>query len=135
MNTNITETQDLYIIPKRFRVTENLHIVFWLIKDVCWCMAVKPLGIAMIFPTLFVAVFIVWQNREIKAELYHNLAVMFWIIANSYWMVSEFFQFDEKEIILGFTGKNLAVVPFALGLFCLLIYYVFILPTERKPKL
>jgi hypothetical protein len=27
MDTNITETNELYIIPKRYRITENLHIV------------------------------------------------------------------------------------------------------------
>jgi hypothetical protein len=135
MDTNITETNELYIIPKRYRITENLHIVFWLIKDICWCTLVKPLGLAMIVPTLSVAVFIAWQNRQIKAELYHNLAVMFWIIANSYWMVSEFFHFDEKQIVWQFTGKNLAVVPFAIGIFCLFVYYVFIMPAERAQRL
>ncbi|HOZ74928.1 MAG TPA: hypothetical protein PLS51_05480 [Flavobacterium sp.] len=135
MDTNITETNELYIIPKRYRITENLHIVFWLIKDICWCTLVKPLGLAMIVPTLSVAVFIAWQNRQIKAELYHNLAVMFWIIANSYWMVSEFFHFDEKQIVWQFTGKNLAVVPFAIGILCLFVYYVFIMPAERAQRL
>jgi hypothetical protein len=124
--------EELYAIPKKYRVIENLHILFWLIKDLCWCLVFKPLGIAMIFPTLSVAIYIAWQNRTVQSELYHNLAVIFWITANSLWMISEFFKFDEKKIIGNFTGKNLALIPFIIGISSLLIYYLFIAPKERK---
>ncbi len=76
--------EEMYQIPARFRRTENLHIVFWLIKDVCWAMLWRPLGIVMIVPTVGAAFLITWQTRHIKAELLHNLAVCFWIIANAY---------------------------------------------------
>lgn len=132
---NDINNPEVYSIPKQYRTTENLHIVFWLIKDLCWCLVFKPLGIAMIFPTLIVAIYIAWQNRSIVSELYHNLAVIFWITANSYWMISEFFGFDEKEIILGFTGKNLAIIPFGIGILLLFIYYIIIAPKERKSNL
>ena len=39
----------LYNIPLHYRKMENLHIVFWLFKDVAWCMVWRPLGIMMIF--------------------------------------------------------------------------------------
>lgn len=130
---NATNTNaELYIIPKKYRIIENLHILFWLVKDLCWCIVYKPLGIIMIFPTLFVAAYIVWQNRSVVSELYHNLAVLFWITANSYWMISEFYKFDEQIVIGSLTGKNLAIFPFSIGILCLLIYYVFILPREKK---
>lgn len=44
-------TAATYSIPVAYRKMENLHIVFWLFKDIAWCMIWKPLGIAMIFPT------------------------------------------------------------------------------------
>lgn len=131
MTTN-TSQENLYCIPKKYRIVENLHIFFWLIKDLCWCIIYKPLGIAMIFPTLFIAAYIVWQNRIMASELYHNLAVLFWIIANSYWMISEFFGFDEQVLLWKFTGKNLALIPFSIGIAFLLIYYLFILPKKKK---
>jgi hypothetical protein len=132
MQDNLTEQGEMYMIPKKYRIIENLHIVFWLVKDLCWCIVFKPLGVAMIVPTLCIAMYIVWQNRRIASELYHNLAVMFWIMANSYWMISEFFAFDDKAIISGITGKQMSVVPFVMGITCLLIYYVFVGPKERK---
>jgi hypothetical protein len=53
------QQQDVsYSIPLHFRRIENLHIVFWLFKDLSWCMIWKPLGILMIFPTLYFAILI-----------------------------------------------------------------------------
>lgn len=27
-----------YAVPMRFRRMENMHIIFWLLKDISWCM-------------------------------------------------------------------------------------------------
>jgi hypothetical protein len=124
MNNPQGNADNLYVIPTKFRMLENLHIVFWLIKDLCWCIVYKPLGLLMIFPTLIIAGYIMWQNRKIESELYHNLAVFFWISANSIWMVSEFFAFDSLKLFENFTGKELALIPFVIGLGILCFYYV-----------
>ncbi len=118
-------TEKMYVIPERFRKIENLHIVFWLLKDICWCMLWRPLGVAMLIPTLTVAILITWQTRKLKAELYHNLAVTFWICANGYWMIVEFLGYDEYLRIF-------TVIPFSIGLFFIIVYYGFILPREIK---
>ena len=127
-----TETE--YIIPARYRRMENMHIVFWLMKDISWCMIWKALGITMIIPTLTIAIVIAWRTRHIAAELSHNLAIAFWISANSLWMISEFFGFDTMVIWNGFTGKHLALVPFIIGISILLYYYVVQRPKEIKLK-
>ena len=67
-----------------------------------------------------------------KSELAHNLAVAFWISANSYWMISEFFEFDTVIIWREFTGKHLALIPFIAGSIILLYYYVVQRPIELK---
>ena len=125
------ESTHVYSIPARFRRMENMHIIFWLLKDISWCMVWKPIGIAMIFPTLIIAIIISYQTRKIKAELAHNLAVVFWITANSYWMVSEFLGFDEK-LIAGYEGKYISVIPFLIGIAILLYYYLIQRPLELK---
>jgi len=94
----------------------------------------KPLGISMIFPTLSIALLITWRTRGIKAELAHNLAIVFWITANSYWMISEFIGFDAVQLGYGLTGKHLALVPFLLGLGILLYYYLIEKPRETQPE-
>ena len=81
----------MYAIPERFRKIENLHIVFWLLKDVSWALFWRPIGLLMLVPTLSVAFLITWQTRKLKSELFHNLAIVFWICANGFWMITEFF--------------------------------------------
>jgi hypothetical protein len=114
-----------YIIPARYRKMENMHIVFWLLKDISWCMIWKELAMAMVIPTLTIAIVIAWRTRHIAAELSHNLAIAFWISANSLWMISEFFKFDTMVIRGNFTGKHLALIPFTIGVLILLYYYVY----------
>jgi len=115
--------QAVYSIPARFRKMENLHIAFWLMKDISWCMIWKELGITMVVPTLSVAIWIAWKNRHIASELAHNLAIVFWITANGYWMISEFFGFDEDIVWRDLTGKHMAMIPFITGALILLYYY------------
>ena len=116
--------KDLYAIPAKFRRMENMHILFWLIKDTCWCLTFKWLGIAMVFPTLLIAVLICWRTRKIVSEFTHNLAVIFWITANSYWMITEFFEWEEHT-------KFYALIPFGLGLASLAYYYIYYIPKMR----
>ena len=126
--------ENQYIIPARYRRLENLHIVFWLFKDISWCMIWKVLGIAMVVPTLAVAIYIAYRTRQIKSELAHNLAVAFWISANSYWMISEFFGFDEVHIWNGYEGKHLAMIPFVIGVIILAWYYLIQRAKEAKQE-
>jgi hypothetical protein len=124
--------QSLYSVPSRLRRMENMHVAFWLLKDISWCMIWKPLGMAMIVPTLSIAIWIARKNRQIKIELAHNLAIIFWITANSYWMISEFLGFDEIIVWKEFTGKHLALIPFVTGALILLYYYVVQRPREIR---
>lgn len=111
---------------------ENTHILFWLLKDISWCMVWRPLGIAMIFPTLIISIVIAWRTRNLTSELAHNLAVSFWITANSYWMISEFFGFDQTPLLFGIEGKFFAMIPFIIGILILAYYYIFQKPKETK---
>jgi hypothetical protein len=124
--------EEIYEIPARYRKMENMHIVFWLLKDVSWCMIWKSLGMAMIFPTLAIAILISWRTRNIKSELAHNLAITFWITANAYWMTSEFFHFDTMHVWNQFEGKHLALIPFTFGVVILAHYYLLQKPREEK---
>lgn len=124
MNKSVA-TPVQYTIPAQLRRMENLHIVFWLFKDVSWCLNFKPLGILMIIPTLLVAIYITNKNKEIKSEFAHNLAVIFWITANSTWMICEFTGIDEKLIYGNIEGRYLAIIPFAIGILILAYYYIF----------
>ena len=124
-----TTHEPTYVIPSRYRKMENMHIIFWLFKDVSWCLGWKVLGMAMILPTLSIALVIAWRTRSVRSELAHNLAVAFWICANSIWMIAEFFGFEATRIWQQFEGRHLALIPFAIGLLILGNYYIL-----QKPK-
>jgi hypothetical protein len=122
------EQQDeLYTIPLKFRRIENLHIVFWLIKDLSWAMLWKPVGLIMIIPTVGAALLITWQTRHIKSELLHNLAVIFWIIANAYWMLTEFYSKNDSL-------RTYTIIPFSIGIIIIAYYYLFVKPKENLKK-
>ncbi len=98
-----------------FRKIENLHILLWLLKDICWVADLKWLGTFMILPTISVAIWLTWKMRKSYSELMHNLAVIAWILANSTWMIGEFFLDDgTRPLALGFFG---------LGLVLLFVFY------------
>jgi hypothetical protein len=79
-------------------------------------------GLIMIVPTLTVALVITWQTRHMRSELFHNLAVVFWITANCTWMIGEFFHIDEN-IWHGYGLRDAAIIPFSCGLLVLAYYY------------
>lgn len=102
-------------LSERLKKQENLHILFWLIKDSCWMLEIKWLGALMVVPALLMAVRICYITRKTE-DLLINLAILCWITANSYWMLVEFFAQNAY--------KNLAGFPFAFGFaFVGLFYY------------
>lgn len=101
----------------KLRHYENLHIPLWLLKDTFWMMQWKALGIAMIFPTIIVAAVIAIKScREKDDEFWINLAICFWIAANSYWMLCEFSHHEEI--------KDYAALPFIAGMLSVIWFYV-----------
>jgi len=69
----------------------------------------------MITPTILLAIYITWIHRSEKTELLHNLAVVFWICANSVWMIGEFYYDD--------TTRKYALFFFIAGLGTAGYYY------------
>ena len=120
MNGPASLIHNLFDMLTKLRARENFHIVLWLFKDLCWVMDLKLLGTIMITPTVLMAVWIAWQCRAERDELLHALAVVFWIMANSIWMIGEFFYADQT--------RPLAQVFFVLGLLCVAAYYLVVRP-------
>ncbi len=111
---------------EKLRKFENLHILFWLIKDAAWVSGYNALGVVMILPTWLMAVWITWKLRKSMTELAHNIAVVCWISANSIWMIGEFYYNDTTR----FPAKML----FFAGIIILAGHYswAFILKLKRR---
>lgn len=108
------------------RTSENFHIVLWLLKDLCWVMDLHVAGVVMVVPTVAMAVHITWQCRDDIGELLHSLSVVLWIVANSIWMLGEFFLSDST--------RPLAAAFFVAGLLTVSWYYVVVLPRRLHAK-
>ncbi|MBS3915021.1 MAG: hypothetical protein KG003_11005 [Bacteroidetes bacterium] len=98
------------------RKKENLHIVFWLIKDFAWIMDFHTLGVSMAIPTILLSVWLTYKSFSVKSDFFHNLAVTCWIAGNSIWMWGEFFYNDGT--------RAYAIPAFVAGLSVLGIYYI-----------
>ncbi|MBP9185541.1 MAG: hypothetical protein KBE91_04085 [Bacteroidia bacterium] len=108
----------------KHRILENLHIPLWLLKDTCWLLSFKFIGTLISIPTLLIALTLVVISIKFPKRFWPNLAVFFWISANSTWMIGEFYQ-------LNFVTP--ALVLFALGLMSSLVY-VYMIFFIKKPN-
>lgn len=112
---------------RKIRHYENLHIPLWLLKDTCWMLQWKIMGMIMIVPTISVALIISYKSwKEKDDEFWINLAICFWISANSYWMICEFVTHEEL--------KNFAGIPFVAGMLCVAYFYFKRLVLNKKDK-
>ena len=99
---------------QKIKAYENLHIIFWLIKDSCWMLGLKLIGTLMVFPTIELAIILTYYTRKTN-DLFINLSVLCWIVANSCWMLIEFFNYLEYKL--------LASIPFLLGFLFIGVFY------------
>ena len=106
------------------RANENMHVVLWLLKDLCWLMEYRVAGLVMVAPTVAMAVHIAWRSRKDQQDFFQALAVILWILANSTWMLGDFF--------FGGRGHGVAQALFLTGLGILGFYYVVLAPSIRR---
>jgi hypothetical protein len=121
-------SRNFYICRMRkIRHYENLHIPLWLLKDTCWMLQWKALGMIMIIPTVTVALLITYRTWKVwDDEFWINLAICFWISANSYWMICEFAGREEIKDYAGF--------PFLAGMLCVAWFYIKRLVIDKGKK-
>lgn len=87
---------------------QEVHFTSWLIKDVFWCLKFKWLATMMVFPTLFLTVFILIKEKENRNT---NLILSSWVLMNIFWMLHELQNFPQWIITVcmifgGFTVIN-----------------------------
>lgn len=111
------------MFKRNFRFYEYLHIPFWLVKDTCWALELKTLGVCMIVPTLLLAIILSVKTRKIPADLLPNIAIALWISANSIWMCDEFFDLHIKKV---------CYIPFLMGLAMIGIWLIMYFPKIMK---
>lgn len=87
---------------RQLKALDTLHIPVWLAKDIAWILVYKPLGIAMILPAVGIALHICLKTAQYKMLFYQNFAILCWILANSTWMLGEFFDLEYRVPAVAF---------------------------------
>ena len=108
--------------PRVVFFLETIHIPLWLLKDLCWLMTYRTLGVVMAIPTILVALVMVYVTYGDRDRFLPNLSIAFWILANASWMMDEFFMFGIRSYCL---------YPFVAGI---LVFLIFLLLKLMKPK-
>lgn len=93
------------------KILDNLHIALWLLKDLLWSMDNK-LGVILIIPAVVVSVYILVKQFKDRSSLYHNLAVCFWIAANSTWMTCELYHLKHMDLVYTLFGAGTIVLVY-----------------------
>lgn len=108
-----------------YRWLENGHILLWLVKDTCWALEWKIGAFVMILPTVAMAFYLLWRSRGHRADVFHNIAVCLWILANSTWMTGEFIKVELRPV---------AAIFFFIGLMVLAVYYGLYFKADRRAE-
>lgn len=87
----------------------------WLLKDILWLQEKTLAAMMMIIPTVGVSLILTFQSYKNKEGFYLNFAILFWIIANSIWMVDEFYALDVRWM---------TSISFGMGILIMLFYYI-----------
>lgn len=93
----------------RNRILDNMHIALWLLKDLLWSMDNK-LGVLLIPPAVVVSIYILVKQFNHRSSIYHNLAVCFWILANSTWMTCELYHLKYMYLVYWLFGAGAIVL-------------------------
>lgn len=101
---------------------ETIHIPLWLVKDICWLMEYRTLGVIIAVPTVLVALLMCVITFKEKDHFLPNVSIAFWIMANANWMFAEFYELDTKSY---------SIYPFLLGVFAFAIF-IYIKLIDRK---
>jgi len=94
-------------------ILEMAHIPLWLIKDLCWLMTWRSIGLIIAVPTVLVAIVLAVITRYNQSRFLPNLSIAFWILANANWMLAEFFDLPIRFY---------SIIPFLGGIIVFIIY-------------
>jgi hypothetical protein len=85
---------------------QEVHFTSWLIKDVFWCLKFKWLATFMVFPTIFLTIFILVKEKENRDT---NLILTSWVLMNIFWMLHELQNFPYWIVTIWMVFGGLVV--------------------------
>ena len=104
-----------FLCFKHFRQYENLHMLFWIIKDLSWSSEhLQAWGICLI-PTILISADLIYlsatstSSPDYTADLVHFIVTFIWVIGNSVWAFGDFFidKYSDPQGLLSKSADSL----------------------------
>jgi uncharacterized membrane protein len=89
-------------MTKKQQLISDLHFPLWLLKDFLWMADLPIFSLILAIPAILVALWICMMTAG--KTLSENKMVLFWLIANTSWMISEKFDVNIMWISYLFFG-------------------------------
>lgn len=83
-----------------WRDYENVHVLFWLGKDIAWNGGYQALWVMFAVPTTLIAlefVLVTFLTKQTFIDHMHYLAQLLWVSANLVWAIGELWHLDSDE--------------------------------------
>lgn len=77
-------------IPKINITAQEIHVITWLVKDIFWCLKLVWMATFMVFPTLVLTIYVLYNDKQNK-EI--NYLISSWLLMNIFWMLHELQNF------------------------------------------
>lgn len=92
---------------------ENVHVLFWLGKDVAWNREIPAMWVVFMIPTLLVGSDFAWKTlvkKRLVIDHAHYAAQLFWVLSNAIWAAVELFfpnssTLDKTVGLLDFSSQ------------------------------
>ena len=116
----IQSSQPLKTLKRSAQVLEYLHFPLWIIKDAAWFAALhveaykvqfQYVSLAFALPTISITLYLIAVSRS-KFLCLENTLIAFWLMANTFWMVSELFEYPVSLWAACFFVLGILTVPF-----------------------
>ncbi len=98
-------------MTKKQQFISDLHFPLWLLKDFMWMADLPIISLILAVPAILVSLWLCMMTAG--KSLSENKMILFWLLANTNWMVSE--KFEVPTIWL-------AYIFFGLGLIEIIVY-------------
>lgn len=98
-------------MTKKQQFISDLHFPLWLLKDFFWMVNLPIISLILAIPAILISLWLCMMTAG--KSLGENKMILFWLLANTSWMISEKFHFNIMWM---------AYVFFGIGILEVLIY-------------
>ena len=120
------------------RGLDNIHIYFWITKDLCWVQSWFIAGVIIGSMACLYALFLTFRAaiwRKSISEFWIKMSEFMWLFSNFWWMIGElhddhhgYFEDHDKSIVDEYTHQ--AGIMFIATLIWISLYYIILKPME-----